>query len=628
MPIKRITKQKLNNMKRRFFTFVSLLFIAITSVFAQDPLVPGERFYFEVSGYDGANKTTVKAIGYNDWSFEIKLPAKESYIGAGQIDIFARLTDIDALDIVGSKEYSKTLTSDIAGSIQLENHFGYLYNFYEGTTFPITVVDEDGSDNAVLNVVKSGNVITGTTDPAAADACSKRIMKHGAKIMDEGTFGMLPGGSWIKFGNEQLKVNSNIELDLGSSISSALDNITDATTLVAREFDETNAADQEKETYVLKAFIPMGAIVSFKGHQVILQDNCYITIDASEAYYGNPLENWISELRNASGKENKVKMLFEKINNIFAIFDECTVPVEIKFGDSYSGDSPSVIDVYYSDYEEGLVKIEEQTVEQFNAILEDYPNAIGIVDYENETLVDKADKNLVVEYPVGHNSYFECVNFELTDKVDFYTPVDFVAVNGSYTREPNTKSVSGAFYNSVCLPFAFSGSDLSSTAQILTFSFYEEKDGDRNIYFNQKTTIPAANPCIVYDEADTWNKIEFDNTPIYATPDNSGNMQGTFVKTNAYAGTHYSVNVQNKFAKLQDTLTAFRSCLSLDPGVIIPESEEAKMNIIIIDEAAGIESVKAEANNSNVYYNLQGMRMANTVKGGIYINNGKKIIIK
>lgn len=612
-------------MKRRFFTFVSLLFIAVASAFAQ---APSERFYVEVSGYDGPNKTTVKAVGYNDWSFKIMLPSKNSYVGAGQVDIFARLTDVDALGITGSKEYSKTLTSDIQGSLLLNEYFDYLYNHYKKTTFPITVIDEDGEDNAVLYVTKSGDVISGVLDSKAnGDACSERFMKHGKKLSDDGTYGLLKSGAWIKFGNEQLDVVSNIQLGEGNSVSGALDNVKAATNLVEREFETNDADEQGAESFTLQAFIPKGSSVTFKGHKAMLLDDCYVTIDASEAYDGDPLENWISELRNASGKEEKVKMLFKKINNIFAIMDECTVPVEIRFGES-TVENDQVLTVYYSDPQTGEQTLVEQTIDEFNETLESHPNAVAVVTYEYAYLKDSATKNLIVEYPVGHGKYYECENFVLTDKVDFYTPVDFVAVDGTYTRTPNTVSVPGAFYNSVCLPFEFSGSDLSSTAQILTFSFYEEKDGDRNIYFNKKSTIPAANPCVVYDEADTWNIIDFDNTPIYATPDNSGNMQGTFVLTDEYAGTHYSVNVQNKFAKLADTLAPFRSCLSLDPGVIIPESEDAKMNIIIIDETAGIESVKAEANYSDAIYNLQGMRVTNIVKGGIYVKNGKKIIIK
>ena len=68
-----------------------------------------------------------------------------------------------------------------------------------------------------------------------------------------------------------------------------------------------------------------------------------------------------------------------------------------------------------------------------------------------------------------------------------------------------------------------------------------------------------------------------------------------------------------------------------DDGTIVPTSL-AKMALVFDDlvdgnETTGIKELETEALNDNKYYNLQGIEVAYPVKG-IYIHNGKKVIVK
>jgi hypothetical protein len=49
---------------------------------------------------------------------------------------------------------------------------------------------------------------------------------------------------------------------------------------------------------------------------------------------------------------------------------------------------------------------------------------------------------------------------------------------------------------------------------------------------------------------------------------------------------------------------------------------------VIDGEATGIETVKNIDANNGAIYNLQGVRVDNPTKGGLYIQNGKKIVVK
>lgn len=45
------------------------------------------------------------------------------------------------------------------------------------------------------------------------------------------------------------------------------------------------------------------------------------------------------------------------------------------------------------------------------------------------------------------------------------------------------------------------------------------------------------------------------------------------------------------------------------------------------NETTGIKELETKKMNNNKYYNLQGIEIAHPVKG-IYIHNGKKVIVK
>ena len=286
---------------------------------------------------------------------------------------------------------------------------------------------------------------------------------------------------------------------------------------------------------------------------------------------------------------------------------------------------------------------------EWDNFLTEYPNAVAFVGSGNgnyEFASGDGIKNVVVEYDNNGTKSYVCPNFVLTDKKDFYTPFGFTAKTGSYNRQPNaaTEGLGGVKYNSVCLPFALEGNQLSTTAQILTFSTW---DGANTVNFNYapENKINAGTPCLVLDESATsWSEITFHETPIVASPDNAGNMKGTFALTSQYGKNessstfYYSVNKENKFQMLANTLSPFRSCLYLHSDTKINTTSEAQTFSIVIDGGENNDGTtridgigeSGEDNNCEMY-NLQGHKVGNNIKSlsrGIYIKNGKKVLVK
>ncbi len=269
----------------------------------------------------------------------------------------------------------------------------------------------------------------------------------------------------------------------------------------------------------------------------------------------------------------------------------------------------------------------------WSKILKDCPNAVAVVPSENAKFTNGNNvKNVIVEYTAGSTKAYECPNFALTDLKDFYSPYDFIALSGSYSRTSNNISTDGKSYNSVCLPFAIKATDLSNTAQILTFSYYDA--GNKTVGFTKATgQISAGTPCLVLEGSNVAWTVNFENTKITCTPNNSGNMKGTFTLTSEYANnTNYlSVNTDNKFQKLASTLSPFRSCLYLDKDNNIGLDSNSKMNIVVLDETTGIKNVGNTAVSDGNFYSLNGVKLGTSfdkLPKGIYLYGGKKIVKK
>ena len=383
---------------------------------------------------------------------------------------------------------------------------------------------------------------------------------------------------------------------------------------------------------------------NIKPTAVVMVDNKKVVLPVPNALIVNPITFRLPVDKNTnkqfvelyhkkdnSDKEDQLGLFEIRTDNDGNKYIEVSATNFSEYGYTLSETSGN-IDVYL-----GNSTKQTKQVGEWASILESTPNAIAVVSSELATWANK-NKNVLVEYTVGSNNskYYECKNFELTDLKDFYTPVEFKVISGNYHRDPNAATNADILYNSVCLPFAVNASDLSGTARILTFAFYDKAN---TAYFNNVTSISAGTPCIIHETGTSW-KFDLDGKTIVESSNMDGNMRGTFVTTNEYGMSsnngktdYYSVGDDNKFSPLANTLMPFRSCLWLhNDGSIGQGSASAKAIRIIEDgEATGIESVDSSDIESQEIYTINGMKVSGNVKSlprGMYIMNGKKFIIR
>jgi len=196
----------------------------------------------------------------------------------------------------------------------------------------------------------------------------------------------------------------------------------------------------------------------------------------------------------------------------------------------------------------------------------------------------------------------------LDDAHPFNAPTGFTATSVELKRGVKDG------INTFCLPFAVTPSEVSAT-KIATF-----KGG---VTFTTAESVAANTPFITVGATEVAKDpgFTFSNKTIVATPASLGTtFQGTYKPLSDTSG-NYGINKDGKFqGGSSDTkCNAFRAYLTTIPSTA--------RSIDIDGETTGISNVSLE-NPVKEIYNLNGVRVDKIGQKGIYIINGKKVIVK
>ena len=193
-------------------------------------------------------------------------------------------------------------------------------------------------------------------------------------------------------------------------------------------------------------------------------------------------------------------------------------------------------------------------------------------------------------------------------------------------------------WNTVCLPFTVNDVEafFGENAKAYEFSGYNDNG---NLSFSKVTKLNASYPYIVYVPAAITEDIELKDITIdasawYTRKTNSSNaavyFRGTYAPVAAGAWTKnadtdviYGLN-GNKLQKAgaAASIKGFRAYFD------VPAAAEGRLAISFDGETTGIATIKADGSlEIEGAYNLNGQRVAAPQKG-LYIVNGKKVVIK
>ena len=196
----------------------------------------------------------------------------------------------------------------------------------------------------------------------------------------------------------------------------------------------------------------------------------------------------------------------------------------------------------------------------------------------------------------------------LDDAHPFNAPTGFTATSVELKRGVKDG------INTFCLPFAVTPSEVQST-KIATF-----KEG---VTFTTADNVLANTPFITVDAkaVDKETGFTFSNKTITVTPASLGTtFEGTY-KRLTDTSSMYGINKDGKFKQGSTSVpcSAFHAYLTTIPSTA--------RSIDIDDGTTGISNVSLE-NPVKEIYNLNGVRVNKIGNKGIYIINGKKVIVK
>lgn len=210
---------------------------------------------------------------------------------------------------------------------------------------------------------------------------------------------------------------------------------------------------------------------------------------------------------------------------------------------------------------------------------------------------------------VGDNGTGIADNLELTDANAFNAPENFTATNVKLTRSLQNN------INSFVLPFYVSAEDLG--CKVAT---YKGCDAGHYANFGTVEGVDANTPFLTIG-ANEASELTFTDKGIVATPDNLGEgFVGVYKRTNAEG--FYGINGDGKLQMggAKAYVNPFHAYLNVNK----------KLEAVAFDGSTvtAINGIAADKVADTAVYDLSGRRVNGKLNKGLYIMNGKKVVVK
>lgn len=205
-----------------------------------------------------------------------------------------------------------------------------------------------------------------------------------------------------------------------------------------------------------------------------------------------------------------------------------------------------------------------------------------------------------------------------------------------------------AGYNTLCLPMTLSAEQLAATAKDVKVERLEairQEGTTLQLYFVDCTNegIEAGVPYLIFSPTRQYLRAKNTNASAISTEIHAIRMddgQGNRVSFSSSWDKRqknglYGIPAQQNKEILESVLVRTTEELSFLPtrcGFSWEQQSSTAENLEIIhtNSAAitGIKNLKSNATNDNRYYDLNGRNISTPAQNGVYIHNGKQVIVK
>lgn len=199
-------------------------------------------------------------------------------------------------------------------------------------------------------------------------------------------------------------------------------------------------------------------------------------------------------------------------------------------------------------------------------------------------------------------------NLLLTDANAFNAPYDFTAESVKLTRSLQNG------INSFVLPFEVSANELGAN-KIAT---YKNCVLGNVANFETAESVVANTPFLTTDAKEA-SELTFTNKSIVATPENLGtDFVGVYTRTKAQG--KYGIDEKGNLHKggADAYVNPFHACLNV----------EGVASVAFDGSVTAINNIAADKVANTAVYDLSGRRVNGKLQKGLYIMNGKKVVVK
>ena len=182
--------------------------------------------------------------------------------------------------------------------------------------------------------------------------------------------------------------------------------------------------------------------------------------------------------------------------------------------------------------------------------------------------------------------------------------------------------VDGAYYGTLYVPFAVKVADSDAASKLYTGSINSTQDG---LVMTKQGTVPAGTGIVI---ASDNNTATLDITT--ATGTLASDLQGTYRTMTENLGDYLYLGKSNTDNKLGFYANGTGLTSVAANKAYLPKSLVSSLSLRMFfnDDVTGISGIETAGDSAAPVFDLSGRRVVRTVKGGVYISNGKKFIAR
>ncbi len=154
-------------------------------------------------------------------------------------------------------------------------------------------------------------------------------------------------------------------------------------------------------------------------------------------------------------------------------------------------------------------------------------------------------------------------------------------------------------------------------------------NGDQAVLSDRSDAMPSNTPMLVYNKSNETKVILLipcaePDMAITVAPEFQGTLAGTTIAASTENQTNYALNGKAfVFVKNAIEVGPNKAWLSINTG-----EPSARIMIVFDSEATGIKTTDCTDYTDSVWYDLNGRKVNAPSKKGIYIMNGRKVVVK